>query len=260
MNHLTLCSSNNLLWYPYEMHNMIMAIFVLLLWWIFRWVEIWDCNCSLFKYMSSYCISLLFFIVLAPYEMHNMIMAIFVLPLWWIFLWVEIWDCNSSLISKIVVKYKAHVSFITFILEDEYRLSMGMLMHVKCINDLCTLPLDILSYLHHILVIFMLLWWLLGIIHKFPNFIGLIRENQKTSISMFLLLGTQTESKWPETLRGQIFFYGSRLRSKGSATKEARGPSGHGPCGQIPWPRGAYLFPPRCSDAIDLCPDGLVLT
>jgi hypothetical protein len=31
-----------------------------------------------------------------------------------------------------------------------------MLMHVKCIHDLCTLPLDIPPYLHHILVIFML--------------------------------------------------------------------------------------------------------
>jgi hypothetical protein len=30
------------------------------------------------------------------------------------------------------------------------------LIHVKCIHDLCTLPLDIPSYLHHILVIFML--------------------------------------------------------------------------------------------------------
>jgi hypothetical protein len=28
-------------------------------------------------------------------------------------------------------------------------------------------------------------WWLLEIIHKFPNFIGLTWENQKTSISMF---------------------------------------------------------------------------
>jgi hypothetical protein len=46
--------------------------------------------------------------------------------------------------------------FITFILKDEYRLSLEMLMHVKCIHDLCTLPLDIPPYLHHILVIFML--------------------------------------------------------------------------------------------------------
>jgi hypothetical protein len=32
----------------------------------------------------------------------------------------------------------------------------GSLMHVKCIHDLCTLPLDIPPYLRHILVIFML--------------------------------------------------------------------------------------------------------
>jgi hypothetical protein len=32
---------------PYELLNMIMAIFVSLLWWIFLWVNIWDCNCSL---------------------------------------------------------------------------------------------------------------------------------------------------------------------------------------------------------------------
>jgi hypothetical protein len=32
----------------------------------------------------------------------------------------------------------------------------ALLMHVKCIHDLCTLPLDIPPYLHHILVIFML--------------------------------------------------------------------------------------------------------
>jgi hypothetical protein len=29
------------------------------------------------------------------------------------------------------------------------------LMHVKCIHDFCTLPLDIPPFLHHILVIFM---------------------------------------------------------------------------------------------------------
>jgi hypothetical protein len=45
---------------------------------------------------------------------------------------------------------------VTFILEGEYRLSLGMLMHVKCIHDLCILPLGIPPYLHHILVIFML--------------------------------------------------------------------------------------------------------
>jgi hypothetical protein len=39
--------------------------------------------------------------------------------------------------------------------EDEGELNMEV-MHVRCIHDLCTLPLDIPPYLHHILVIFML--------------------------------------------------------------------------------------------------------
>lgn len=30
-------------------------------------------------------------------------------------------------------------SFITFIFEDEHGLSLGMLMHIKCIHELCIL-------------------------------------------------------------------------------------------------------------------------
>jgi hypothetical protein len=33
-----------------------------------------------------------------------------------------------------LIKYKTHVFFITFMIEDEHRLSLGMLMHVKCIR------------------------------------------------------------------------------------------------------------------------------
>ena len=32
---------------------------------------------------------------------------------------------------------KTHLSFITFILEDEHGLSLGILMHVKCIDEFC---------------------------------------------------------------------------------------------------------------------------
>jgi hypothetical protein len=39
-----------------------------------------------------------------------------------------------------------------------------------------------------------------------------------------------------------------------------RGPNKHGPRGQIPWLRGAYPFPPCCSDAVNLHLDGFVLT
>jgi hypothetical protein len=37
--------------------------------------------------------------------------------------------------------------FITFMLGDEHRLSLGMLMHVKYIHDHCILLGHILSYL-----------------------------------------------------------------------------------------------------------------
>jgi hypothetical protein len=40
--------------------------------------------------------------------------------------------------------------------EEEIQNMDMLLMHVKCIHDLCTLPLDIPHYLHHILVIFIL--------------------------------------------------------------------------------------------------------
>ena len=54
-----------------------------------------------------------------------------------------------------VLKCKVHVSFITFILEDEHGLSLGMLMHVKCIHELCIILFIFQSYLHHIRVISM---------------------------------------------------------------------------------------------------------
>ena len=64
--------------------------------------------------------------------------------------------CSSSnhlWYPLLVLYWKAHVSFITFILEDEYWLSLGILMHVKCIHELCTISLIFQSYLHHIRVI-----------------------------------------------------------------------------------------------------------
>ena len=50
-------------------------------------------------------------------------------------------------------------SFITFMLEDEHRLSLGMLMHVKCIHELC----------HLLLLIFPLICMFLDVIYMFYN-------------------------------------------------------------------------------------------
>ena len=41
-------------------------------------------------------------------------------------------------------------NFIVDSLEDEHELSLGILMHVKCIHELCTITLVFHSYLHHI--------------------------------------------------------------------------------------------------------------
>jgi hypothetical protein len=43
---------------------------------------------------------------------------------------------------------KLHVNFITFMLEDEHRLSLGMLMHVKYMHELYSLLTHIPTYLH----------------------------------------------------------------------------------------------------------------
>ena len=61
--------------------------------------------------------------------------------------------CSSSnhlLYPCFLLYCKVHVSFITFILEDEHELSLGMLMHLKCIHELCTIIVIFQSYLHHI--------------------------------------------------------------------------------------------------------------
>jgi hypothetical protein len=86
-------------------------------------------------------------------------------------------------------------------------------------------------------------WWLLGIIHMFPNFIGLTLENQKTSFSIFF--NFQGPKRSPNYLKlcGIQFFHGTRLWREGSATGKPRGPNEHGPRDQIPWPRGASPFP-----------------
>jgi hypothetical protein len=51
---------------------------------------------------------------------------------------------------------KINASLIPLLFKPFVKFDIAYLMHVKCIHDLCTLPLDIPPYLHDILVIFML--------------------------------------------------------------------------------------------------------
>lgn len=168
-------------------------------------------------------------------------------------------NSNHLWYPLIVLKSKVHVSFITFILEDEYRLSLGMLMHVKCIHELCIVLLIFQSYLHHIRVI-SLFYIDFGDISQFPYFSGInpaLAENP-----IFYILMFQGPKRRPNDLIfcGDHFLEGTKRRSQGSARKEVRGGFWGVPRGQIPWPRESTSLPPRCSDAVRFHLRAFVLT
>jgi hypothetical protein len=103
-------------------------------------------------------------------------------------------------------------------------------------------------------------WWLLGIIHMFPNFIGLTWEKPENLLFyVFYFQGPKWSPNYMK-LWGNEFFHGRRLQREGSATKEVRGRNRHGPHGQMLGPHGACSFSPRCSNVVDLCLVGCVLT
>ena len=131
-------------------------------------------------------------------------------------------NSNHLWYPLIVLKSKVHVSFTTFILEDEYRLSLGMLMHVKCIHALCIVLLIFQSYLHHIRVI-SLFYIDFGNISHFSNFSGInppLAENP-----IFYILIFQGPNRRPNDLIfcGDHFLEGTKRRSQGSARKEVWG-------------------------------------
>ena len=101
---------------------------------------------------------------------------------------------------------------------------------------------------------------ILGIFHKFPYFSGINPAQAENPI--FYVLMFQGPKRRPNDLKlyEHQYLEGRRLWSEGSKQAEARGPKGGGPRGQIPWPRGAHLLEPRCSDAVDLSSRHFVLT
>ena len=168
-------------------------------------------------------------------------------------------NSNHLWYPLIVLKCKVHVSFITFILEDEYRLSLGMLMHVKCIHELCIILLIFQSYLHHIRVI-SLFYIDFGNISLFPYFSGINPAQAENPI--FYILMFQGPKRRPNDLiiYGDQFLEGTKRGSEGSEQTETRGPSWVGPRGQIPWPRGTHQLGPRGSVAVELFSRSFVLT
>ena len=128
----------------------------------------------------------------------------------YLFLWT-MHDINWS----VVTKSKVHVSFVTFMLEDEHRLSLGMLMHVKCIHELCTLLAWLPTYLHLIYWYIHVLYWIMGILQWFPFIWDLTLRGRKPCFSCFWCFSTQTHSKRTH-IRGILFF----IREKQPGPKE----------------------------------------
>ena len=137
-------------------------------------------------------------------------------------------------------------------------LSLGMLMHVKCIHEHCIVLLIFQSYLHHIRVISLFIL-IVGIFHSFPIFLELTLHSQKTLFSIFLMFRGPKRCPNDLIFCGDYFLEGTKCRRKGSKRTETQGSKEVGPCGQIPWSRGTTYPGPRASDAVDLCPRAFIL-
>jgi hypothetical protein len=90
--------------------------------------------CLMLNIMNYYLMELLFsFHILFQYTIYALEPAAILICKYCIHLWVN--------------KLQSSCNFITFMLEDEHRLSLGMLMHVKCIHEIFSLLGHISSYL-----------------------------------------------------------------------------------------------------------------
>ena len=78
--------------------------------------------------------------------------------------------CTSYLISKMQQPPKSMFSCYHLHTRDEHGLSLGMLMHVKCIHELCSLLSHIPTYMDLIYCYIHVLYWFLGINQWFPLF------------------------------------------------------------------------------------------
>ena len=144
-------------------------------------------------------------------------------------------------------------------LEDEHELSLGMLMQVKCIDELCNIIPVFHSYLHHINDILLLFNDIWKVIMIYPIF-G-INSAQLDFLVFFLcdFRGLNDVIMSPK-VTGSIFLKGRRLRNEGRKKTETRGHNGVGPRGPRTWPRGTHQSGPQGSAAVDLSSGAYVLT
>ena len=140
-------------------------------------------------------------------------------------------------------------------LEDEHRLSLGMLMHVKCIHELCSLLSYIPTYLHVIRCMFYIDLW-----GFFINPLSLVYNSAEQETFVFGIFKFQGPYG---TQIGLGFFwshYFSRRHSLRRITGGGPGgPNEHRWCEPHRRPRHPYAFPPGTSAAVRLDLKQLVL-
>jgi hypothetical protein len=91
----------------------------------------------------------IFCLFLMLYVIYNFIIYLFN---WHLFLTLVYTMRSNDLLNYVtnVNKPQSSCCFITFILEDVHMLSLGMLIHIKRINEFWCLFCDITRYLHDI--------------------------------------------------------------------------------------------------------------
>ena len=145
-------------------------------------------------------------------------------------------------------RYWYSASLVTFVV-------FGMVMHVKCIHELCIIILIFQSYLHHIRVI-SLFYNDFGKISQFSYFSGLTLHWQKTLFSIFGCFRDPNDVRmtWKFT---SISFWKDRSVGAKEANKRRSE-------GQDRWAHAARFlgcYPvPRAFDAVDLFSRASALT
>jgi hypothetical protein len=86
-------------------------------------------------------------------------------------------------------------------------------------------------------------WWLLGIIHMFPNFIRLTWENQKTSFSMFLTFRDPNRVQITRNFGGTSFSTEQDLLAKEMQQGSHEGQTGMAHTARFPAPMGPTRSP-----------------
>ena len=174
------------------------------------------------------CFVLLLELYLSCYDWSTMIPAINVLQI----LWSSLWWCMSP--------QKLFFLFITYLLEDEQELSLGMLIHCKCIyNFWCSMLgfIYFLMFCPHFGVLFHMISW--------TNLLK--RATVLAACFLLFLVPGKSENEYSRIWTGQKPKLLFSRKTHGARKRVGEGPQGgHNPLGTgQPRPRQGWSSRPR---------------